>query len=63
MTQVHPLIFEPAMWDHLNYVGTCDWGSCDRDTTALRWDSNRQRYLSVCIQHQRGRGPTPLLNL
>jgi hypothetical protein len=57
MTRQHPLIEAPLMFEHRNYVGTCDWGHCNRETIAMRWDSNRLRYLAVCADHERGRGP------
>ncbi|MDQ3224617.1 MAG: hypothetical protein M3Q75_14275 [Gemmatimonadota bacterium] len=37
--------------------GTCDWGNCDRQTTASRWDFDGSRWLPVCDVHEdRGAG-------
>jgi hypothetical protein len=32
--------------------GTCDWGHCDADVVAWRWDPDSRRFLPVCEQHR-----------
>jgi len=51
----HPLIERPAAYDHPQWVGSCDWGSCDHAGWGLRWSSNTQTYLTVCYGHANNR--------
>jgi hypothetical protein len=30
---------------------TCDWGHCDRETVAERWDLAGEQWLAVCYHH------------
>jgi hypothetical protein len=36
--------------------GTCDWGRCDEETAAERWDPDSGDWLGVCTRH--GARPT-----
>jgi hypothetical protein len=41
----------PEALDWEEFIGSCDWGHCNHLGYALRWDSNRQQYLTVCRGH------------
>jgi hypothetical protein len=38
----------PEVADPSTFVGTCDWGGCDREAWGQRWDADSSRYLTVC---------------
>lgn len=46
--------FDPPQIIDLDQVlGQCDWGNCDGETVALRWEATWQgQYLPVCDKHR-----------
>lgn len=55
MSAMHPAITLDEAFDREEFVGSCDWGNCDHIGYGLRWESNRQRYLTVCRGHANNR--------
>ena len=41
-----------APWD---FLGTCDWGNCNRITAAWRWAPELKTWLTVCDRHTEGK--------
>lgn len=41
---------EPPSDDDL--PGSCDWGFCDDEPVAWRWDDCGEQWLPVCVGHQ-----------
>lgn len=41
---------EPPSLDGL--LGTCDWGYCNEEGDAWRWDVENGRWLTVCAAHR-----------
>jgi len=33
---------------------TCDWGNCNEETVAWRWDAVNREWLPVCAEHREG---------